>query len=472
MRVTSPPPREAEQDPAGAGRPTAAPLVPGAHVDSVRRERRLALAAVVALFVARGLAGATIVPPWQGPDEPSHFVLAKVLSRAGGESPALRADLERRVLESMARHGWWRHYQEATPNPIPTEFAQVPEHLSTGTLLQPMYYLLAAAVLSPRPEPEVIDDYWRLRILSLAMSAAALLCGFAGTTLLLGPVAGIGASAIVGLHPQFLLNALTVGPDALINLCGAFIWWQAGRLQRSIGWPWVLSAAAAAVAAVVAALSKRNGIPLLGIAPLLVGVSASRQLRRRPKLLFTIGVACACVVAAIVMFRGRLESAVDGLLTFWSYALVMRRPAADFTVDAAFRFLKHAVDSSWLIAGWLRFPAPSYWNAVAYLVTIAGLAGAALRTAQRGASTRALWLAWLFVAVQIGSLAAVMFVAGSAPQGRYFFAALMPMSALLWVGLTSWGSPRARGWSCVALIGVMGILDFAAFASVLMPAYL
>ena len=249
------------------------------HLPTLRRSsgnvsRRYFLAAVVALFLARVLAADRLVPPWQGPDEPTHFSLTKLLASRTEVSAAERDALEARILESMARHGWWTAYQEPTPSPLPRTFREVrgylADNVSRGSFLQPAYYASGAVVLRVAPAMSVDAEYEVLRLLSVTLAVATLLCAWAGTRLLFGDSVAAAVIALAALHPQFLLSALTVNPDALINLCGAIVWWQGARVYAGVGHP-IGALLAVATAAVVAALSKRNGIPLIIVA---VGISA------------------------------------------------------------------------------------------------------------------------------------------------------------------------------------------------------
>jgi hypothetical protein len=226
-------------------------------------------------------------------------------------------------------------------------------------------------------------------------------------------------------------------------------------------------------AAIVAALSKRNGIPLLAIAFLVIGISvATRLILGRNRIaLAALSTGLGAVGTGLYLTWDRLERASEPLLTFWGYALVMRRQLSDVNLESVLLFLKYAVDSSWLIAGWLRFPAPDFWNMVAGLITVGGLTGACLFSARSSAGVRAMWLAWLFVGVHVGSLLLVSFAARSAPQGRYFFAAAMPMSVLLWIGLTYWSPRHVRGYAQAGIVTLVAALDVAAFMLVLIPAY-
>lgn len=112
---------------------------------------RLLLAGILSLFVCRAVMASAIVPPWQGPDEPIHFVLSHMVAHRD------ESDLELQpvVLQSMARYHWWEPYGGRTPDPVPTSFRQI-QRLGVGVYDQPLYYGLGGAAIPahlPAPLP-------------------------------------------------------------------------------------------------------------------------------------------------------------------------------------------------------------------------------------------------------------------------------------------------------------------------------
>jgi hypothetical protein len=431
---------------------------------------QVAFASLIVLFVCRLLAADLVVPPWQGPDEPTHFALIQQLTRPDGRADLTIQEIERQVLQSMAQHDWWRHYQKATPDPVPVAFSQVSEHLSNGTLDQPAYYLLAAAVLRFVPAMDLEGQYAALRWLSSLLALLTLVCGWLGTRRLFGELTAFGATAIVALHPQFLLSAVSVNPDVLIDLCGAFIWWMAGYVAGA-GRPGQLAGMLLmAVAAVVAALSKRNGLPLAVVALVAGTVAAGVSRRRIAMLVAGGGLLVLSLVVTVVSFDHAAFEPARRLLTFWS--AILKSPASmDWTPGRLVWFAAAAVDTSWLSAGWMRFPAPEAWAWVARLLTVAGLAGAVGLYRSSPESRDALRLAALFAIIHAGSLLAVAFIAGSAPQGRYLFGVLFPIAALVWSGVLFYAGPVSRPSAMVAVVGAVAALDLTGFLFVLLPAY-
>src|SRR5207247_404803 len=71
----------------------------------------------------------------------------------------------------------------------------------------------------------------------------------------------LGTGALVALIPQFALISVSVSPDPLVFLVGAFVWWQAARIFAGKG---IIGPAAMMVGStVIAILSKQLAMPLV-----------------------------------------------------------------------------------------------------------------------------------------------------------------------------------------------------------------
>ena len=440
----------------------------GRAVTQARAEapaHRALVAALLVVLAFRVVAAMAIVPPWQGPDEPTHFALAKQLTRPDGRGDLAIQEFEREILTSLARHGWWRYYQERTPDPVPRAFSEVPDHLSHGTLDQPAYYFVASVILRQMPGADLEQQYFALRTFSVLLTVLTVAFGWAGTRALFGGLTAAGALAVVVLHPQFLLSAVSVNPDALINVCGALIWWQVARLRTTPDR--LLPCLIIVAAVVVAALSKRNGLPL-GIVAVFGGAIAVGMAARRALVAIGLSVIAASVGLAILLSSESYAGQAQRLLTYWTGVFATGR--FDLSLARVATFTRETFDTSWLVAGWMRFPPPDVWAWTARALTVAAIAGV-IAVWRSGRGSRALALAALFVLLHAGGLLLVTFIAGSAPQGRYLYAAMFPGAVLLWSGLMYWLEPLLRDRAVAAAITMLATLDFTGFLFVLIPAY-
>lgn len=437
------------------------------HVDAPAREGAL-LGGLLILFLCRAMAAHMVVPPWQGPDEPSHVALAYL---EAAPTAVEAGSVQAQILESMARHRWWEAYGRPTPDPLPTSFDV--DGLGVGNLFQPLYYGLGGAVLRVTQPGHIEATYYHLRFLSVLFSVTTLALAWAGTRLLFGRTIALGSSMIAALNPQFALVAITVNPDALLNVCGAFVWWQVGRIAK--GERRGLSLSLLLIGAAAALLTKRIGMTLVGLAAIVTTASlfASRTWRVTGRGAALAGI--AMVVAVPVLIAGSFVFAqqFETLLEFWGNALTPRRRPDRIAPSDVLSYLRATVDHAWLIAGWLRFPAPEWWLRIVRIITVAGLVGAAVTLIESSSIRRRLSIAWLFLIAQVVAILGVtLWTIETTPQGRYLFPVIAPVTAVLYIGLTR-AFPRAwRSCSPVMLLATFAIIDVIGFATVVIPAYI
>ena len=433
------------------------------------------LALILAIFVLRALLAITVVPPWQNPDEPQHFEFVHILAQQEQLDLSERRDLdlERNLLRSMSAHGWWRHYAEPEPSPLPVDFLEVPEHLFPVLTSPPMYYLLGAAGLKLTRPDDLLTQYYILRGLALVLAVPTIVCIWAGTRRLFGTRVAAGATLLTALHPQFVLMSTAVNPDVLVNLCGAVVWWQGARLLT--GSSGTVSMAAMACATVVALLTKRLAAPIvlmLGVVPL-VAVRFGRPGGWR-----SIGPSLGIVVAGMML--GGLAAAVwfgdevIRLRDYWGYLLTFS--LSDRAQDWTFflRFTEGLFNSAWLMAGWLRYPAPPAWLLTVQLLTAGAVAGC-LIGARRPEMVK--WrsgfaLAGVLIVIQTAGIYGGLYMNGLSAQGRYLFPVIGPFMALFWVGVHSWWPQRLWPLVGAVLVVLMFTFDVIGWSTVIMPAYL
>ncbi len=430
---------------------------------------------IVLIFVLRGALAIAIVPPWQHPDEPQHLALAHVLASRTELDLSDRRDVnfEHRILRSMAAHGWWRHYQERTPDPVPASFDGVPDHLSTTVNNPPVYYLLASAVLTLGGIEDLVTQSYALRWMALALAAPTLLCIWAGTRRLFGPWAAGGATLLTAVHPQFVLMSTAVNPAALINLCGAVFWWQAARLLT--GAPAAATLALLTGATLVGVFTKRSGAPLvlmLATVPM-IAWARGRIGPWRASWPAVVGAAGGLVVIGLLA-AAWLWPEVERLGASWSYGL--RFLWADRARDWGFfrSFTAGLFDSAWLVAGWLRYPAPSVWLTLMRLLVVVAAGGClvGLRRPAMAAWRTGFVLAGALVALQVAGVYGGLWVNGYGPQGRYLFPVIGPFMALVWVGMHAWWPCQYWAYVSIGVVAFFVVFDVVGWGYVILPAYL
>jgi len=265
--------------------------------DTALAERQTVHWRVVLLFVVlallRGFVYATIIPPWQSPDEPGHLEYAWLVSQHGAlvGPEAISPGFQQRVLESMARFDFWRLARQPMPERPLTSLTDPTDPLLSASRPQvgderPLYYVLVGFLL---------------RLVGTEDVLAMLYIGRAVSVLLFAAAVGVAALIARRLLPTSLFMQVTVpafflflpmlgqmgaavNSDALGVLTGTLFFATLASVFRD-GLTWRRGLAVLA-ALVLALLSKKTALFLLPTALLALpiygwtrGVRFSRRLR-------------------------------------------------------------------------------------------------------------------------------------------------------------------------------------------------
>ena len=450
--------------------PSAPPAATSPRVRAAAGDRGSRIA-LFALFILHLLSTIVVVPPWQNPDEPQHVMFAAAVGRHGPAMlpNAFDEEIEGDIVRSMARHHWWQYYSRPTPDPLPRTFAGI-ENVQMSTIHGPaQYYILSGALLERLPLRDSTSRLYVLRALSALLAVATLGAMFAGTQLWFGRTAAFVVSTMAAVHPQFAIASTTAGPDAVVNLAGAAVWWHAGLAWR--GNAAARAIAGAWVAALVGAAFARLGAPLIALAvavSILVVVRSPGQLLRRAVVAVT---ALALLASVLIAMTPAGREAVERI---GAYAAAPIRTA--FNDTEARRVSVRAwsdafLGSFWLTAGWMRYPAPAPLLAVLAVVTGIAIVGLVLGFAAEPALRPRIAVAVGFAVVQLGAVVVVYYLNGIGGQGRYLFPVLSAILSLMWVGVRHAASSIAESRLAVAVIVVAYACNVAAWGSVLLPVY-
>ena len=166
-----------------------------------------------------------LTPLWQAPDEPTHVEYACLIAHRGVglASSDFDADLQARLINSLAAEDFWTWVREPTPDPLPTTFDQSPFLRKAGRQVgdEPaLYYLLPALICRLPLEVSLMVRLMRLVSASyyvLAVGAAWWAArGIWPATR--GPVVAMTA-AVAGL-PMLAFLGGAVNNDSLALLAG------------------------------------------------------------------------------------------------------------------------------------------------------------------------------------------------------------------------------------------------------------
>jgi hypothetical protein len=418
-----------------------------------------------------------IVPPWQNPDEPQHLLTTRLVQTRGPDfvvESEWGGAHEAPIIASMARYGWWTHYQRPTPEPLPLTFADGPARV-VGQYFGPpgsgsrLYYRAAAAVFEAASIETILPQLYVMRALSVVAALLSLWCIGSGTRRMLGDRAAAVVAALVALHPQFVFVSTTASPDAFVNLAGSIVWRQAAVLVCS--GTTIVDVAVLWCAAIAALMLRRLGAPLLAIAAVVTAVVAWREIARarawRAMAVASLAAAALIAIAAAAV-PNDLARALGSIRVDPSRAL----STVAANVERLPVFLDMLFRTFWLAAGWLRYPGPPWWHVITVAVSVT--AGAGLILLAYANRSRALRLSALAVVIQLVAVVAYHFgILQAGPQGRYLFPVLPAIFSLMWLGWNAVVGLRIRPrLAAASLVMVMAFLNLSAWVFVVLPAYL
>jgi len=285
---------------------------------------------------------------------------------------------------------------------------------------------------------------------------------WAGVTAALGESMAVRVVTLLALQPQFVIASTSAGPDALVNLAGAVVWWQAagGLRDRRVAVPLAIIWSVAILAAVI----DRMGVSLLAIALVAsVALIAWRGMPPRTLLILAVVIVVAALALSVgVGVRAGLRNALG----------VRLLPADDaWSWDFLRTFHRVLFTSWWFSLGWARFLPPAWWVALAGALSGAVAFGLVRMFTLERDIAPVVKLAAVMLAVQLAGVYWVYYRSAVGPQGRHLFPVLVPTLLLICLGWDrcvppSW-RPRARVWLVAALV----LLDAAGWLFLAIPVY-
>jgi hypothetical protein len=335
-----------------------------------------------------------------------------------------------------------------------------------------------------------------LRALSWLCSLSTILSGywFARLVSPSRPAIGLGTAAIIAFTPSFIFTSATAGPDALSILLTSVSLLAAAHvavcrepanpvtswLALRANWPswarqpctWRLVGMGALVG--LTALQTTSGL-LLWV-PLVWSVALRGRHRpqtERRQLTWAALLALGCALALSGWWYGTHSQAIR-VSTCWH---ALRPILSAFPWPLATFYQRWSV-SYWALFGWGNIRAPAYVGTTLGALSLATLVGLTLLAARvrwkRGGLRRyaghlvsldALWVLLTF-------LGAVLLPSCEPwPAGHRMLAAIVPISLLLCVGISSWEHSRRFPW--LATLTATGMIAVAALvpSAALEPAY-
>ena len=303
--------------------------------------RRIPRAALMCAVVGtlNAAAWSLIVPPFQVPDEPSHYSYVEFLARTGQPpaEPFFHSKPSSYSPEEQLALRWLR-FEQVAANPInagpwtQTEGRRFAHALSTkqsrvsdghsfsATPQPPLYYSLLAAPYLAASGGTLLDRLMLMRLLSAVLAGLTVLLAF---LFLREALPGspwtwtIGALGIA-LQPLFAYMSGSVNPDALLFAASAAVFWCVARAFRHGLTPALAGTAGAAMAiGLIGKLTVIGLLPgaLLGLLVVSLRQAARPSLRAIRPFAIALGVIAAPVALLMVLNVAAWDRPAIGLIS-------------------------------------------------------------------------------------------------------------------------------------------------------------
>jgi hypothetical protein len=448
---------------------------------------------LIVLVILRGALYTLVVPPWQHPDEPSHFEHVRLIAdlRKLPEKEDISVDLRHGIASSMARHGFW------DPNPPPAfDDEALSKHglspIGIWSFPQPrLYFIVSAVWIFPWRSLPIDSQLFITRTFSILLNLVVVVCAYQITRILFPnrkwfPIL---VMAFVVFQPVNTDIMSAVNNDALVNALGAtFFLSSAVIFRRGFN---LLRGFVAILILVLAVLTKTTGLVLILTLPFAFLIYLWRAGRGENAFVIVL---IALLTLALVVILWQL-----GFIEEWFVEVIPDltryfRVNVDQTIEALtdsdhLQRLNISTPvvykSFWGAFGWRHIWIAPIWYWFTLIVFALSLIGLAIRSvrwfkpeSKFGRNLgRPSFLTFAFIAILIAWAVATLrtlAVQGLAPyhsHGRYILIAIAPFALLFTTGLCNWVNKR---WEKVAgFVYILGLIAFDAicFWGFLVPFY-
>jgi len=283
---------------------------------------------LLALALVRGLLYVAVIPPWQIPDEPYHFLSAHLPLIGLGETgtaqlEALKAD----TMHSMLAFHFWERVSGA---PSVTTEAEAARYLPNGFQFtvdskpRSYTYYALAAWLAPAAHLDVTQQLYWGRLLSVLALLADTTIVYGAARLLFGSeiFAGVIMPLVVLWQPQHtvIFSGFNDGIPAEVLASAVICVWLWGVVR---GWHW-FKILAMVVLTALAVAAKASNLFLVMAVPAWLLIHYRRSVLRRRTLPITLA-ALALIGGAALASQYVVRSYLAGL---WRVAVALFQGAS------------------------------------------------------------------------------------------------------------------------------------------------
>jgi hypothetical protein len=453
----------------------------------------VALWILLILLLLRGLLYVFAVPPWQHPDEPTHFEHVRWIAERW-ELPTpdtISVEIRREIAQSMLANGFWD--PESTPSLDDDSLANPGvSPLGIYTLTHPrLYYVVSAAWLWPWLRLPVEGQLYLVRMFSIILNLVVVLATYQ-TVRILYPYRkwlAVMVSAFVVFQPVHTDIMSAVNNDVLINaLAGLFFLVMAWIFKEGLD---IKKGVLLFSLLILGFLTKTTAVVLWVSLP----IGLLFYIWRSGHTKWFLAIAGLCLVTVVISLALWQMDILQGWVNqvgdvAGRYFRVTFSGTFQALQDPEFRELPLQAApvvfrSFWGSFGWRHIWLSPVWYVVLGIVSVVSLAGLVLLAGskmihpgrRKNLPYRSPFLAYGFCTILAACMAAILrsvAVQGLSPylsHGRYIFIAMVPFALLFTLGLRAWTKPAWRRAAAALFLLFLIAYDALCFWGTMMPYY-
>ena len=444
------------------------------------------LIGIVIVYLAWSAIYAALTPPWESPDEPSHYLYVRYLAEHGtppGPSPIEQTgpfwangfvtsmyEWHHPVLGYVPHALVYRIWSSLDPQGLPQTFPPVNPLYELGVIRNA--YLFLPETIAPLDWIRSYRGLFTLRLTSSLLGALTIVCvwGIASTVWPSDSVFAIVAAATVALVPEFIYINSNVRNDSATYLISSAVTWLLVRLIAHPGpAPQRRKVLLLGLVCTVAWLTKSTLLFVLPLTAIVLAIAYPYP-RAWPALLAWL---VTPLVIGVGLYYLIFPQARQGLESIQELTRIDLTTITWSTLTDGLPLLR---DLFWARFGWANVVLPPLWTEIP---TVLGLGGIVTSIAVLIRGRRigkcpmtGRQLAVLTVALGLVVLAFVRFnLATFQPQGRYLFPVIGVLAILALVGPWQVGGKRGRKLVTTVIVLDLMLLNLVSSIKYIYPAY-
>lgn len=412
---------------------------------SVSKEKKF-LVLLLSFSFFLGLMYVFLTPPWQAPDEFTHYEYIDILSRSKvfkiNQEPDY--ELQKEIIKSMDQFNLWSYVFEKPPSSLPEKFndSEVLQISLPKLNRPPLYYVLSSLILKLFKTENLLLKHYMIRIFSLFLSMFTILFTFFSAKIIFKGdfVYSIMATGFIAFLPEFLIISGSINSDNLENLIGAasiftFLYALKNFEKYSIFliFPFLFF------------LIFVSGVKNFFIVPsflffCVIWLFKNKSIKRSKVFVWLGGVLSLLILGSLFLFiffnemgMRIMGNFIEPLKFFW-----VKFFSENYQMIFSKAFVLTLFKSFWCYPGWMAFPLPNIIYSILALVSGAGLVGIVKYCfSYRFRDKHKVWVQVdyfiMLVVFVLFSLAQALF--RGHPMARYLFPSLSAVALLFTVGL-------------------------------------